>query len=393
MTRRLFGTLCGLVFLVSLGRTVFAPLVETFQTEFGVGTAAVGVVTTLVWLGTALPRIPVGYLLTRVPRHRVVLATGALLSVAAGFTATATTIRTLQLGAFGIGLASGGYFVAAIPLVGELYPEAVGRAIGVHGTAAQLAAVAAAPIAVALVTLADWRATFWVLAVLAAVVTAVLAYAARDGDGVDATAADRDFLGALRHWRLMLVGMLMIATAGFVWQGLFNFYVVYLTTAKAFTTTEASTMLTVVFAAGVPAFWLSGRLADRFPRVPYIIVTLSVYVAALLALTEVTGFLAVLAVTTVIGYTIHSLFPALDAWLLDTLPADVRGSAYAVFSGASLLLEANGSGAVGFLTDAGYAFDAVFRTFALGLVAVVALLTVLYVLGFVPGTERRTAAE
>ena len=391
VTRRLFGTLCGLVFLVNLGRTAFAPLVETFQTQFGVGPATVGLVTTLVWMGTALPRIPVGYLLTRVPRHRVVLGTGALLAAAAAFTATAPSIRAVQVGAFGIGLASGAYFVAAVPLVGELYPDAVGRAIGIHGTAAQLAAVVAAPVVVAFVAVADWRATFWLLAALTAVVTVVLAYTARGVGAVVDTDADRDFLGALRHWRLILVGMLMVATAGFVWQGLFNFYVTYLLNAKAFTTTQASTALTVVFAAGVPAFWLSGRLADRFPTVPYILAILTVYVASLFALTEVSAFLPVLAVTAVVGYAIHSLFPALDAWLLGTLPAPVRSSAYAVFSGASLLLEANGSGAVGLLTEAGYGFDAVFRAFAFGLAGVVVLLVVLYLAGQIPGTARRAS--
>nr|WOY07721.1 hypothetical protein QSJ49_13060 [Halobacterium salinarum] len=81
----LFGSLCALVFLVNFGRVVFAPLVVPLQ-EFFVGTsnAAVGLVATLAWLGSALPRLPAGYLLTRVARHRVVLGTGGLLTVASG---------------------------------------------------------------------------------------------------------------------------------------------------------------------------------------------------------------------------------------------------------------------------------------------------------------------
>jgi predicted MFS family arabinose efflux permease len=393
VTRRLFGTLCGLVFLVNLGRTAFAPLVETFQSAFGVGPATVGLVTTLVWVGTALPRIPVGYVLTRVPRHRVVLATGLLLAAASAFTAAATSIRMLQVGAFGIGIASGAYFVAAVPLVGELHPDAVGRAIGVHGTSSQLAAVAAAPMAVFFLATASWRATFWLLAVGAFVTSVALFVTVRRTDGDIGAGADRDFVGALRHWRLILTGMLIISAAGFVWQGLFNFYVSYLVAEKAFSRAAASAMLTVVFAAGVPAFWLSGRLADRFPRIPYIVATLAAYVAALFALTAVEGFAAVFVVTAVLGYTIHSLFPALDAWMLGALPSDVRGSAYAVFSGASLLLEANGSGVVGYLTEAGYRFDEVFRAFASALVVVVVVLTVLYLSGRLPGADRSPRRE
>jgi predicted MFS family arabinose efflux permease len=387
VTRRLFGTLCGLVFLVNFGRTAFAPLVGTFQSVFGVGPATVGVVTTLVWLGTAVPRIPVGYLLTRVPRHYVVFATGVLLSAAAAYTSTATSVRTLQIGAFAIGVASGAYFAAAIPLVGELYPDAVGRSLGIHGTAAQLAAVAAAPATVFLLSVASWRAVFWALSGGAALATAALILAVWGTDATVGTGADRDFVGALSHWRLVLAGMAIIATAGFVWQGLFNFFVSYLVAEKAFSQAAAGTMLTVVFAAGVPAFWLSGRLADRLPRIPYILGMLSVYVLCLFALTAVRSFAAVFVVTALLGYAIHSLFPALDAWILAALPDDVRGSVYAVFSGASLLVEANGSGAVGALTGAGYSFDAVFRLFGAGLVVVVVALAALYLLGRFPGAS------
>ncbi|WP_129116834.1 MFS transporter [Halegenticoccus tardaugens] len=383
MTRRLFGTLCGLVFLVNFGRTAFAPLIETFETTFGVGPAAVGVVTTLVWVGTAVPRIPVGYLLTRVPRHLVVLGTGALLAAAAGFTASSTSLSTLCVGAFAIGVASGAYFVAAVPLVGELYPEALGRAIGVHGTASQLAAVAAPPAVVFALGAHSWRAVFWFLAVAAALLTVAMVVVLRSRRGIPSSSVgvDRDFLGALAHWRLILVGLLMISAFGFVWQGLFNFYVSYLVESKGLSTSAAGTLLTVVFAAGVPAFWVSGRFVDRFPHVPYILAIHAAFIACLVALTAVSSFLAVAVVTAALGYAIHSLFPALDTYLLESLPDANRGAAYAVFSGLSLLIEANGSGAVGALRGSGLAFEAIFRAFAVGLIVVFAVVAGLYLAG------------
>ncbi|WP_396612807.1 MFS transporter [Haloferax sp. S1W] len=388
MTRRLFGTLCGLVFLVNFGRVAFPPLVETLQTQFGVGPATIGVVTSLVWLGTALPRIPVGYLLTRVPRHRVVLASGTLLVLASAFTASATSIPMLQVGAFAIGVASGAYFVSAVPLIGELFPERVGRMVGIHGTASQVAAVAAAPIVVAILATFSWRETFWALSVAAAAVTLLLVVVSRDGSMDATTGADRNFMAALGHWKVILTGILLIAPAGFIWQGLFNFLVSYMTQAKGFGPTEASTMLTIVFAAGVPAFSLSGRLADKLPHVPYIFALLVAFSGALFALTVAQGFLAVAVVIAVLGYVIHSLFPALDTFMLSSLPSDVRGSAYAIFSGAALLLEANGSGVVGFLTEANYPFEFVFQTLASALVVSVALLAVLYTVNRLPGVNR-----
>jgi len=401
VTTRLFTTLCGLVFLVNFGRVAFAPLVPEFQQELGLSAAAVGSVTTLVWLGTAAPRIPVGWVLTRVRRERVVLATGVALSAAAALTATADSLYTLQTGAFAVGLATGGYFVAAIPLIGTLYPERTGRAVGIHGTASQIASVVApALVLAAIARLGDWRVVFWALAVGAAVSTASLVVVLRrrgaderdrGGDAGERgsereggpTAEPRSFLAALSHWRIVLAGMSLVAVAGFAWQGVFNFYVSYLL-SEGLTPANANLLLTVAFAAGVPAFWLGGRLADRLPKVPYLLALNAAFLASLVALTYAGSLTAFAVVSAVIGYAAHALFPAVDTYMLSTLPAPDRASAYAVFSGASLLFEANGSGVVGALTDAGVGFDQVFRLFAVAVAAVLVFAALLYVLGRFP---------
>ena len=392
MKRRLFGGLCGLVFLVNFGRTVFAPLVPTLQTAFAAGPATIGWVVSLVWLGTALSRMPVGYLVTRVSRKWVVIGTGLALSGGAALTASATTVEVLLAGALTVGLASGAYFAAAVPVVGELYPETVGRAIGIHGTASQFAAVLAPTAGIAAVAYADWRAAFWLLAGGTLLVTAGIVAVVRGRPLPTTGSAGLDFLGAFAHWRVILTAVVMVAAVGFVWQGLFNFYVPYLA-AKGLSNTQAGWLQTAVFAAGVPAFWLSGTLADRFPHGPYLLSILGSFTALLFVLNRVDGFAATLAVTLAIGYVIHSVFPALDTFLLDTLPSDTRASAYAVYSGTALLIESMGSAAVGTLTGMGYTFETVFAGFAAGLVAVVAALTVLYLSGNLPGTSDAPGAD
>lgn len=379
MTRRLFGTLCGLVFLVNFGRVVFAPLLETLMGTFGVGAGVGGFVATLAWLGTALPRIPMGYVLMHVSRHRVVLVTGAFLTLSALVTALAPSIPVLALGALCLGVASGAYFVAAVPLVSALYPERVGRAIGIHGTASQLAAVLAPGVVTVVLVVASWRAVFVGLAVASAIVTALLVRSVREVPTALEQPPERDFLGVVRtHWQLLCTGVVMVGAAGFVWQGLFNFYVTYMTQAKGLPTSTARALLTLVFAAGVPAFWYSGRLADRLPYVPYILAILAAFSGCVLALTAVASLPALVVMTAVLGYVIHSLFPALDAYMLDALPVETSASGYAVFSGTALLVEANGSGVVGALTGAGYGFESVFRAFSLGLLVVLCALAGLH---------------
>ena len=373
---RLFASLCGLVFLVNLARIVFAPLLDVFIAEFGIGEATAGLIVTLAWIGSASPRLPTGWVLTKVPRHYVVIGSGTILSVSAALAATATTVRHLMIGAFLMGIASGVYFVSANPLLSELYPDRVGRVMGIHGSASQIAAVIAAPF-VFLSLFVDWRLSLWAIAVGAAVITVYTWFAARGTDLPQAGQSDRNFVsGALSEWRIIVTALALVGAASFVWQGLFNFYELYMQT-KGLSDRAAGTMLTIVFAAGVPAFYFGGGLADRLPHVPYLLGIVGAFSVSVLALTMVDGLVALVVVTAIVGFVIHALFPAVDTYLLDTLPDSTRGSAYAVFSSSWMLTQAVGSWVVGLFIERGYSYDAVFASAAIFLgmtvIALVAL--------------------
>lgn len=385
---QLFGSLCAMVFMVNFGRLVFAPLVEPLRADFAISAGFVGLVVTLTWIGSAAPRLPTGYLLTKVPRHWVILTAGGILTGAAVVTSLAPTPELLAVSALLMGIASGAYFIAANPLVSELFPTSVGRAIGVHGTASQLAAVAAPLVVSAVLLVSDWRTVFELIAVAAGLVTVLLVVAARRTDLPDAGSEDTDFLGAARaQWPLIVTGVAFIGTTGFVWNGVFNFYVTYLVEVKELSEPLSRNVLTVVFAAGVPAFLITGRLADRFPNVPLILTILGAFAATLFVLTFTTTLIGVVAVSILLGYVIHSLFPALDTYLLDSLPDENRASAYAVYSGTMMLVQATGSVSVGTLTDAGLAFDDVFRGFAVGMAAVLVVLYATHRLGWLPTND------
>lgn len=372
-----------MAFLINMGRVAFAPLVPEFRASLGLSAAAVGSVTTLVWVGSALPRIPVGYLLTRVRRERVVIATGVALTVASAATATADSLLTLRLGALAIGLATGAYFVAAIPLIGALYPGETGRRIGIHGVANQVAAVLAPGAVVAIVArFGEWRLVFAALAALAALVTLALTTVVRAGEATTDPPA-RDFGLALDGWRTILAGLAFVAAVGFVWQGTFNFYVSYLL-SQEYSPETANALLTATFAAGLPGFWLGGRLADRLPNVPYLLGINVAFAGGLLAFTVADSLAAVAAASVLMGLVIHAAFPAVDTYMLRTLPEPGRASAYAVFSGVALLLEATGSGVVGWLVDRGVAYQATYQTLAVGILAVACAGAIVSRAGLVP---------
>jgi len=371
--RRLFGSLCGLVFFLNLARIVFAPLLDVFIAEFGIGEATAGLIVTLAWVGSASLRLPAGWLLTKVPRHYLVIISGTILALSAAAAGAAVTVRQLMVGAFFMGTASGVYFVSANPLLSELFPDRVGRVMGIHGAANQVAAVAAAPL-VAVSLWVDWRLALWAIAVGTAVVTVATVIVARGTEMPAAGENDRSLLaGARSEWRIILAALGLAGVAVFVWQGVFNFYELYMQ-SRGLSPNEASTMLTIVFAAGVPAFFVAGELADDLPSVPLLLGIVASFAGCLLLVVAFDGLVALAISSALIGFVIHALFPATDAYILTALPDSARGSAYAVFSSAWMLSQSGGSSVVGELIEAGFAYGTVFTAAALVLIATVIVL-------------------
>lgn len=392
--RELFGSLCALVFLVNLARVVFAPLLQPAAAEFGVSAAALGVVTSAAWLGSAAPRLPTGLLLTRFARHHVIAATGTLLVFTALFTALAGSVAHLTAGAFLMGVSSGMYFIAANPLVSELFPDQVGSAIGVHGMSSQVAAVLAPLVLSAILLVGEWRQTFVLIAIAGALGTLGLVWAAHRTELPDAGSEDRSIIAATRaQWPIILTGVCFIGAAGFLWNGLFNLYGDYLEVTKGVDPETGRLLLSAMFGAGVPAFLITGRLADRLPNVPLLLVIVSSFVLSVLVLTVVEGIVAIAVMSLLIGYIVHSLFPVIDTYMLSSLPDRHRASAYAVFSATMTLVGAFGSGSVGTAVSRGMSYDAAFRGLAVVVALLVVVLTALYRGELLPAGGTQTDSE
>jgi MFS family permease len=383
-----------MVLLVNLARVLFAPLLESIGAEFGASATGVGLLATLAWLGSASPRLPTGYLLTRVPRHLVILAAGTMLSLSPLLAATASSLPVLWASAFLMGLSSGMYFIAAKPLLSDLFPSRIGSAVGVHGTASQLAAAGAPLFVTAVLFVSEWRAAFFLLSGAAAAATVAFFLIARSSTVPTGENESRNFLGAVRkQWKLVFGAIALAGFADLAWNGVFNFYVSYLISEKTVTEGTARILLSVVFAAGVPAFALAGRLADRVPYVPLVLAIITGFAASLLGLTVATGTLQLAGVSVALGLAMHSLFPAMDTYVLDSLPDVHRASAYAVFSAGIITLSALGSVVVGALLDAGLAYTTIFRGFGIAALAFVAVFAgIQFTVGF-PTGRHATDAE
>lgn len=381
-----FLSICLLSFLVNYGRVAFAPLVDYFI-QTGTAPAVAGLAATAAWFGSAAPRLPTGWLLTFVKRPTVILGVGGALSVGALWTASAPDIRFVILGAFFIGLATGAFYIAANPFVSELYPADVGMALGLRGFFSQLAAVGAPMFVAVALWLGSWRIGFFSMTVLAIAVTLVFAGSIRRASIPDVGGADTALVRGIRaELGLVLTGIACVGFAGFVWQGVFNFYITYLSAEKALSSGVAGALLTVTFAAGLPSFLIAGRIADRFPPLWVMLWVLLAFCVSLAAVTLVDGLLAIVAVSVLLGLVVHALFPVADAYLLGTLPDNHRASAYAGYSASMMLMQAPGSVAVGSLAQVGVSYTLVFQAFAAALAVLVIMLWGLALLGRLPGS-------
>lgn len=388
---QLFGSLCATVFLVNLARVVFAPLLQPVAADFGVTAASLGIIASATWLGSALPRLPTGYVLTMVPRHYVVIATGTLLVFTSAFTGLAQSITHLTVGAFLMGLSSGMYFIAANPLVSELFPRRVGRAIGIHGMSSQFAAVLAPLVVGGILLVSDWRTTFFVISATAAAVTVYIVIASWWADLPEAGAEDRSLLkGGRAQWPLILTGITIMGAVGFLWNGLFNLYGDYLEVVKAIDPETGRVMLSLMFAAGIPAWLITGRLADRWRNVPLMIAVLIGFGLSVVGLTLSDGLLMVGFWSILTGYLFFSLIPVLDTYLLSTLPDRHRGSAYTWYSSTMMIITALGSGGIGSLVASGFAYDTVFVVLAVIVVTIALLLGVLFRVDVLPDDATRS---
>lgn len=345
--------------MLNLARIVYAPLLDVLIAEFSIGEATAGLIVTLTWIGSAAPRLPTGWVLTKVPRYPVVVGSGMVLTLSGAIAATATSVLQLMGGAFLMGIGSGVYFVAAQPLLSELFPERIGQVVGIHGVSNQLASVAAAPF-VTLALLIDWRLAMWGISGFGALATSYTWYSGRQTDLPRAGTEDRRLIaGVLSEWPLVVTALAITGLSMFVWQGVFNFYELYMQ-SKAFSGQEAGTLLTLVFVAGIPAFYVGGDLAERLPYIPYITGVVGSFSVCVYLLTIVDSLLMVGLVTIGIGFFGHAQYPAVDTFLLDTLPDHSRASAYSMFSSTAMLIQALGSVVLGQLIEWGYSYDQTF---------------------------------
>lgn len=337
---------------VQAGRLVLSPMLPAVRADLGMSSTAAGLAFTVVWGLYALLQYPSGRLSDALSRKLLLVAGLAL--VAAGFAllGAAPSYPVFLLGAVVVGLGAGLYPTAARALVSDLYVRRRGRAFGLHTASGDLGGVAAAGLSAAVLAVAVWRLAY--LPVVVAVLAVGLAlhvwsreaYALGRADLAVRTTARR-LLGRPDTRRLLAAYTLY----AFVWQAGTAFLPTLLRTGKGLPEWVGTVAFALLFGVGVVVKPAAGSLSDRVPRQRLAPAVAGVGAVALLGVVLAPGVGPTLAAVVAFAAGLMAFPPVMQAYLMDTFPAENAGGDLGAMRTVYIGLGSLGPTAVGAVAD------------------------------------------
>lgn len=307
------------------------PVLPELSREFGVAPAQAGLTVSAVVLAIAAASTAYGALSDALGRKRVMVASAALLVLPTLACALAPSFRALLALRALQGAFIPGVTAVSVAYAGDRYPpDRLPRVVaGIMGAAVAgglLGRVMAGPVTAAF----GWRATFLVGAAATALGAAGLARELGAAPSRQPLGFRRAYAGVLGHLREpRLVGAFLIgACLFFGWMGLFTFLPYHLTTRYRLPTALVSSVY-LVYAAGVVASPVAGRLSQRVA--PRRVMAVGLAAGALGALLTLAGPLSLVVAGLVVfvggAYTAQALAPT----FVNSTARTAKGGANALY--------------------------------------------------------------
>jgi MFS family permease len=281
-----------------------------------------------------------------------------IVSVALVFVVTAPTAVLLFAATGLIGVGQSLYPIARITILKELYPDRVGSALGVTMASGDLGQTLLPPVAGALVVVFAWQAGLGFvipLLVIAGIsMWFVLPVQTSKGNAADSFTVDtvRYVLRELSQPDTGLMTFIIFLYL-FIWQSFTTFYPTYLVEVKGLSSSMASFVFSLYFAAGVVVKPLSGLAYDQVGLRRSLILILVTPFIGFVLLTVVEGFWS-LAVVTVLVSTILGSGAITQSHLANSLSDDMRGTGLGVIRTITATLGATGPVLFGIVAERGY---------------------------------------
>jgi MFS family permease len=389
LSRQVRGTLRGLrgdgrgwlLVVVAIGwaftlgmRFIIPTLLPQIETTFHISDAYAGLAITTLWIGYALMQFPAGVLVNRLGERTLLTASLCLSGVSMLVLGFAPLFGVFFVGSTAYGLGSGLYGPSRGTVLSRTFTRNAGAAFGVTLAIGSLGSAFLPNIAAGIVGAVGWRAIlaglgvpFFVMAAFAWRVVperptedgqpsgdSSNADAVSDGGESDTTSPSTlpnfgELVGTLSD-RSILLATLSVAILLFAYQGITAFLPTYLQT-KGLSQGTAALLFGFMFVVGAISQIVAGSAADKVGIKPVLLVVTAIGVVAPIALTFVSGTLAIAVVVGILG-TRMAVNAVTNSYIVGALPDHIEGSAWGFIRTGFFLVGSLGSTFMGFFADA-----------------------------------------
>lgn len=318
---------------------VVPPLFLLMKDEFALSYAALGGLTSIVYLVSGLSQTPAGFAVDRFGARNAIVIGLVLMSVATLVVASATSYWMLAAAAVIAGFGNCVFHPADLALLNQrITPRRLGYAFSVHNVSGNLGWTLAPLFSAGLATIYGWRVALIVAGAIGLAYTAVFAsqslLAMKVTRGIRADAANAGVGLLFSAPVLMSFGFFLLLSMSVI--GYVTFAPTALNQLYGLPVIQATGMLTSFLVGSVIGTFAGGAMigwTDRHDR----IAMLGMLSGAAGTLLVATGMLPIALLTVVVGivgFAIGSVSPARDILVRSIAPEHVRGRVYGfVYSG------------------------------------------------------------
>ncbi|ELY50164.1 MFS transporter [Natronolimnohabitans innermongolicus] len=357
-------------------RMIYPVLLPYFSDEFGLTLTTAGFLVTVIWLAYAIGQVPGGILADRYGERTIltVSVSFALFGLVLVLLAPSALVLFGATALVGLGLSQ--YPIARITALSDLYPDRIGRALGVTMAAGDIGQTVLPPVASVLAVAVGWRLGLGYVLPFLCLTVAIIWWTLPNPEPDDTEGTDtsiRAVADELRSPTVVIMGVMLFLFI-FVWQTFSAFYPTYLVEEKELSPTAAGALFGLFFAVGVVVKPLAGAAYDRIGIRGSLPLVLGGSILGLASLPFVDGVGALLAVTVLISTMLGS-GAITQSYLAEITPDDVQGTGLGLVRSSTAMLGATGPVVFGAVAERGY-FDEGYVVLA-AIVGVVTALTLL----------------
>ncbi len=324
-------------FILGLGTSIAAPAIPVYARSFDVSFGVAALVLVANGLGSAAATLPIGYLLDRIGRRKIVLAGPLLTALTSFLVAAAQSFPELLIYRFIAGWALQMWVLGRLAMITDRGGDRRGRQItGLYGmdSAGRLLGPAVGGFAAAAW---DIRVPFILYGVLALVaiipsfrlVRETQTDAAAPARGERADGGGRLALATFLAWPLLVlfaIQLLASLTRGAIWGGTLDLFVVY---AYGVGPEVLGVLVTATSAIGVPITFAAGHLMDRFGRKATLVPGLALLSGGLISMAAIAYLGLSLAVYAASLFWVRAALSitsgSMQVLASDNAPAEARG--------------------------------------------------------------------